>query len=98
MFADPPYNVAIDVGRIRYREFAMGCSEMSEVESMTFLKTVFDRLAEHTIELQRVMDNPRFLLTGECEPLSAGRRVRIYASRGPYVCLTEIAGALFAAL
>jgi hypothetical protein len=27
-------------------------------------------------QLQRVMDNPRFLLTGECEPLSAGRRVR----------------------
>ncbi len=103
MFADPPYNVAIDgnvcgLGRIRHREFAMGCSEMSEVESMTFLKTVFDRLAEHTIELQRVMDNPRFLLTGECEPLSAGCRVRIYASRGPYVCLAEIAGALFAAL
>jgi hypothetical protein len=37
--------------------------------------------------LQRVMDNPRFLLTGECEPLSAGRRVRIYASRGPYFCI-----------
>jgi hypothetical protein len=36
-------------------------------------------------QLQRVMDNPRFLLTGECEPLSAGRRVRISASRGPYV-------------
>jgi hypothetical protein len=31
------------------------------------------------------MDNLRFLLTGECEPLGAGRRVRIYASRGPYV-------------
>src|SRR5215469_1390264 len=26
-------------------------------------------------QLQRVVDNPRFLLTGECEPLSAGRRV-----------------------
>jgi len=38
-------------------------------------------------QLQRVMDNPRFLLTGECEPLSAGRQVRIYASRGPYVCI-----------
>jgi hypothetical protein len=38
-------------------------------------------------QLQRVMDNPRFLLSGECEPLSAGRRVRIYASRGPYVCI-----------
>jgi hypothetical protein len=38
-------------------------------------------------QLQRVMDNPRFLLAGECEPLPAGRRVRIYASRGPYVCV-----------
>ena len=38
-------------------------------------------------QLQRVMDNPRFLLTGECEPLSKGRRVRIYASRGQYVCV-----------
>jgi hypothetical protein len=38
-------------------------------------------------QLQRVMDNPRFLLTGECEPLSAGRRVRIYANRRPYVCI-----------
>ena len=38
-------------------------------------------------QLQRVIDNPRFLLTGECEPLSAGRRVRIYVSRGPYVCI-----------
>jgi hypothetical protein len=37
-------------------------------------------------QLQRVMDDPRFLLTGECEPLSVGRRVRIYASRPP-VCL-----------
>jgi hypothetical protein len=37
-----------------------------------------------------VEDQPgagRFLLTGECEPLTAGRRVRIYASRGPYVCI-----------
>src|SRR6266478_915652 len=38
-------------------------------------------------QLQRVMDNPRFLLAGECEPLPAGHRVRIYASRGPYVCI-----------
>src|SRR5215831_14273547 len=38
-------------------------------------------------QLQRVMDDPRFLLTGECEPLSAGRRIRIYASRGPYMCI-----------
>jgi hypothetical protein len=33
-----------------HREFAMGCGEMSEVEFTTFLKTVFDRLAEHTID------------------------------------------------
>jgi hypothetical protein len=38
-------------------------------------------------QLQRVMDNPRLLLTGECEPLTAGSWVRIYASRGPYVCI-----------
>src|SRR6476659_4450166 len=38
-------------------------------------------------QLQRVMDNPRFLLVGECEPLPAGHRVRIFASRGPYVCI-----------
>jgi hypothetical protein len=37
-------------------------------------------------QLQRVMDNPRFLLTGECEPLSVGHRVRIYASPGA-ICL-----------
>ena len=48
MFTDPPYNVAIDgnvcgLGRIRHREFATGCGEMSEVEFTTFLKTVFDR-------------------------------------------------------
>jgi len=34
-------------------------------------------------QLRRVMDDPRFLLTGECEPLSVGRRVRIYSRRGP---------------
>ena len=32
-------------------------------------------------QLQRVMENPRFLLAGECVPLRAGERVRIYASR-----------------
>ena len=55
VFTDPPYNVAIDghvcgLGRIRHREFAMGCGEMSEIEFTTFLQTVFDRLAEHTID------------------------------------------------
>jgi hypothetical protein len=38
-------------------------------------------------QLQRVMNNPRFLLAGECAPLRAGDRVRVYATRGPYVCI-----------
>ena len=38
-------------------------------------------------QLQRVMDSPRFLLTGECDPLRAGDQVRVYARRGPYVCI-----------
>jgi len=38
-------------------------------------------------QLQRVMDNPRFLLRGECDPLRAGDRVRVYARRGSYVCI-----------
>jgi len=55
VFTDPPYNVAIDgnvcgLGRIRHREFAMGSGEMSEAEFMTFLQTVFERLAKHSID------------------------------------------------
>jgi hypothetical protein len=38
-------------------------------------------------QLQRVMGNPRFLLAGECAPLRAGDLVRVYAKRGPYVCI-----------
>src|SRR5438132_11175627 len=38
-------------------------------------------------QLQRVMDNPHFLLAGECVPLRAGDLVRVYARRGPYVCI-----------
>jgi hypothetical protein len=38
-------------------------------------------------QLQRVMNNPRFLLAGECVPLRARDRVRVYARRGPYVCI-----------
>src|SRR2546423_1860457 len=38
-------------------------------------------------QLQRVMESARFLLGGECVPLRAGDRVRVYASRGPYVCI-----------
>ena len=38
-------------------------------------------------QLQRVMDNPHFLLAGECAPLRAGDLIRVYARRGPYVCI-----------
>jgi DNA modification methylase len=55
VFTDPPYNVAIDgnvcgLGRIRHRDFAMACGEMSEFEFTTFLATVFERLAENSID------------------------------------------------
>ena len=43
------------------------------------------RLAEGLVRLSKF--TLRFLLAGECEPLPAGHRVRIYASRGPYVCI-----------
>jgi hypothetical protein len=38
-------------------------------------------------QLQRVMDNPRYLLAGECDPLRAGDRFRVYAKRRPYICI-----------
>jgi len=38
-------------------------------------------------QLQRVMDDPRFLLAGECAPLRAGNQVRVYVRRGQYVCI-----------
>jgi DNA modification methylase len=78
VFTDPPYNVAIDghvcgLGRIRHREFAMGCGEMSEVEFTTFLKTVFERLAEHTIDgsIHQICMDWRHMW----EMLAAGRQV-----------------------
>ena len=55
VFTDPPYNVAIDghvcgLGRVRHRDFAMGCGEMSEAEFTAFLKDVFALLAENTVD------------------------------------------------
>ena len=49
VFTDPPYNVPIDghvcgLGRIRHRNFAMGCGEMSEAEFTGFLTTIFTQL------------------------------------------------------
>jgi DNA modification methylase len=76
VFTDPPYNVAIDghvcgLGRVRHREFAMGCGEMSEAEFTAFLKEVFCLLAENTIDgsIHQVCMDWRHL----CEMLGAGR-------------------------
>jgi len=61
------------LGRIRHREFAMACGEMSEVEFTTFLQTVFDRLAEHTIDgsIHQICMDWRHMW----EMLAAGRQV-----------------------
>lgn len=50
-FTDPPYNVKIDghvggLGKIKPREFAMACGEMSKAEFTGFLRAVFGEIAE----------------------------------------------------
>jgi DNA modification methylase len=55
VFTDPPYNVPIDghvcgLGRIRHKDFAMGCGEMSEDEFTSFLAGVFGLLSRHSID------------------------------------------------
>jgi DNA modification methylase len=55
VFTDPPYNVAIDghvcgLGRIRHKNFAMGCGEMSRVDFTGFLTLVFQHLAANTTD------------------------------------------------
>ena len=55
VFTDPPYNVVIDghvsgLGKVKHREFAMASGEMSTQEFTQFLKTVFRRLAEFSID------------------------------------------------
>jgi DNA modification methylase len=78
VFTDPPYNVAIDgnvcgLGRIRHREFAMGSGEMSEAEFTSFLETIFERLAEHTVDgsIHQICMDWRHMW----EMLAAGREV-----------------------
>src|ERR1700693_2401483 len=78
VLADPPYNVAIDgnvcgLGRIRHRDFAMGSGEMSEAEFIAFLETVFERLAENTVEgsIHQICMDWRHMW----EMLAAGRKV-----------------------
>lgn len=51
VFTDPPYNVPIDghvsgKGKVRHREFAMAAGEMSELEFITFLTKVCQRMVE----------------------------------------------------
>ena len=78
VFTDPPYNVAIDgnvcgLGRIRHRDFAMGCGEMSEADFTAFLQTVFERLAENSVDgsIHQICMDWRHLW----EMLGAGRSV-----------------------
>jgi DNA modification methylase len=78
VFTDPPYNVAIDgnvcgLGRIRHRDFAMGSGEMSEAEFIAFLETVFERLAENTVDgsIHQICMDWRHMW----EMLAAGRKV-----------------------
>jgi DNA modification methylase len=78
VFTDPPYNVAIDgnvcgLGRIRHRDFAMASGEMNEAEFIAFLETVFERLAENTVEgsIHQICMDWRHMW----EMLAAGRKV-----------------------
>jgi DNA modification methylase len=78
VFADPPYNVAIDghvcgLGRIHHREFAMGSGEMNEAEFRAFLQTIFARLAENTVDgsIHQICMDWRHMW----EMLTAGREV-----------------------
>jgi DNA modification methylase len=53
VFTDPPYNVPIDghvcgLGRVRHRDFAMGCGEMSSEAFTRFLAGAFGHLAAYT--------------------------------------------------
>jgi DNA modification methylase len=78
VFTDPPYNVAIDgnvcgLGRIRHRDFAMGCGEMNEADFTAFLQIVFERLAENSVDgsIHQICMDWRHLW----EMLGAGRTV-----------------------
>src|SRR5438132_13146934 len=78
VLTDPPYNVVIDrnvcgLGRVRHRDFAMGCGEMSEAEFTNFLQTVFERLTENTIDgsIHQICLDWRHMW----EMLAAGRKV-----------------------
>jgi DNA modification methylase len=78
VFTDPPYNVPIDghvcgLGRIRHRDFAMGCGEMSEVEFTAFLEAVLGHAAANSADgsIHQVCMDWRHMF----EMLAAGRKV-----------------------
>jgi DNA modification methylase len=55
VFTDPPYNVPIDghvcgLGRIRHRDFAMGCGEMTASQFTAFLDSIFRQLCRHSVD------------------------------------------------
>ena len=55
VFTDPPYNVPIDghvcgLGRIRHKNFAMGCGEMSSAQFTDLLASVFKLLCCHSVD------------------------------------------------
>lgn len=57
VFTDPPYNVPMNFISVRQKvgdgiwdEFAEGSGEMSSEEFVSFLKTIFERLIEHSCE------------------------------------------------
>lgn len=52
LFTDPPYNVPIDgfvggKGKVKHKDFAMGCGEMSEAEFEAFLASTLGPAALH---------------------------------------------------
>jgi DNA modification methylase len=54
-FTDPPYNVPIDghvggLGAVKHREFKMASGEMTPAEFKQFLRTVFAKMAEVSID------------------------------------------------
>lgn len=55
VFTDPPYNLRIDghvcgLGRVRHKDFAMACGEMSSSEFTAFLEVIFRHLAAHSVD------------------------------------------------
>jgi DNA modification methylase len=77
-FTDRPYNIAIEhnvsgLGRVRHRDFAMASGEMKEAEFIAFLETVFQRMAENTIDgsIHEVCMGWRHMW----EMLAAGRKI-----------------------